>query len=72
MTKSNLERKRVYFKLCFQITIHPWGKSGQELKQVRNLKPGTEAEAMEECCLLACPAYTIQGHQDRGGTFHSE
>jgi hypothetical protein len=29
-------------------------KSRQELKQGRNLKAGADAEAMEECCLLAC------------------
>jgi hypothetical protein len=41
------------FGLHFQIIVHHWRKSGQELKQGWNLKAGTDAEAMERRCLLA-------------------
>ena len=45
-----------------------------------NLEAGTEAEATEECCLLACspslsqPGFfnTAQDHLLRGGTLHTE
>jgi hypothetical protein len=42
------------FDLYFQIIVHPWRKSGQELKHGRNLEPEADVYAMEECCLLAC------------------
>jgi hypothetical protein len=32
-------------------------ETGQELKKGRNLEAGTDAEAIVECCLLACSAY---------------
>ena len=38
------------FSLRFQIIVHHWRKSGQELKQGRNLEARAEAEAMEEFC----------------------
>jgi hypothetical protein len=31
----------------FHIVVHNWRKSGQELKQVRNLEAGADAEGME-------------------------
>ena len=34
--------------------------SGQELKQGRNLEAGANAEVMERCCLLTCPAWLAQ------------
>jgi hypothetical protein len=37
----------------FHIVVHHGRKSGQELKQGRNLEAGADAEAMEGCCLLA-------------------
>lgn len=37
--------------LCFQITSHYLGKSGQKLKQHRKLEAGAEVEAMEGCYL---------------------
>jgi len=37
------------FGLHFSITVHYHRKSGQELKQGRNLKAGVDAEAMEGC-----------------------
>lgn len=45
--------KSIYFTFHFQVTVCHRGRSGQELKQT-----GTDAEAVEECCLLAgtaCP-----------------
>jgi hypothetical protein len=35
-------------------------KLRQELKQDRSLEAGTDAEAMEGCCLLACSAWLAQ------------
>jgi hypothetical protein len=43
-----------WFSLHFQIIIHHWRKSGQELKQGWNLEAGADTEAMGECSLLAC------------------
>jgi hypothetical protein len=40
------------FSRPFYITVHQ-RKSGQESKQCRDLEEGADAEAMEECCLLA-------------------
>jgi hypothetical protein len=42
------------FSLHFYIVVHHQRKSGQELTQGRNLEARTDAEAMEECCLLDC------------------
>jgi hypothetical protein len=38
---------------CFHITVPYLRKSGQELKQNRNLEARADAETMEGCCLLA-------------------
>jgi len=53
--QSNLERKGLF---GLYITVH-WKKSGQELKHGRQLKAGTDAEAMVLCLLpVACqPAF---------------
>jgi hypothetical protein len=47
--------------------------------KVGNLETGTDAEAIEGCCLLACSSwllsllsYRTQDHQPRDGTTHSE
>ena len=45
------------FGLYIHITVQR--KSGQELKQGRNLEAGADAEAMEECCLLMCFLWLI-------------
>ena len=42
------------------ITAHYLRKSGQELKQGRNLEAGADAEAMEGSCLLACSPWLAQ------------
>ena len=49
----------------------------EELKQVRNLEAGGDAEAMEDQCLRACPAWFAQptffynpGLQPMVGTAH--
>lgn len=42
--------------LHFHIAIPHQRKSGQEIKQGRNLQVGADAEAMKRCCLLACSA----------------
>ena len=69
--------RKGFIRLHFQITIHHWRKSGQELKQGRNLKAGADAEAMEGCCLLTCftwlapPALLSQGHQPKDGPTHN-
>jgi hypothetical protein len=55
--QKQLGEERVYFILSLQSTV--------EGSQGRNLEAGTEAEAMEECCFLACSSrlyYTTQDH----------
>ena len=37
-----------------------FGLIAQELKQGRNLEAGADAEAIEECCLLACFPWLAQ------------
>lgn len=69
MSKSKLGEKGL-MSFCFQVTGYHQGKAGLELKA------GTEADAMEECCLLAflivCSVGLItQDHQPKGGTTHS-
>jgi hypothetical protein len=47
-----------YYSIIINVIIydvvHHRRKSGQALKQGRNLEAGAEAEAMEQCCSLAC------------------
>ena len=52
-----MERKGVIY---FQIIVHHLKKSGQELRQGWNLETGTDAKAMEGCCLLACSSWLAQ------------
>lgn len=57
MNKNKLGRKG--FIWSYKVTPHQEGKSGQELKA------GTEAEAVEECFLLACsPLLSQPAFQD--------
>jgi hypothetical protein len=59
MTKATWGGKGL-LGLYFHITIcHEW-KSGQELKQSRNLEAGADAEVMEGYWLLACSACFIK------------
>jgi hypothetical protein len=77
MIKSNCEEERDY--LAHAPTIHHWEKSGQVLKQVRNLEAEADTEAMEECCcflvaphaLISLPSYRTQDHQPRSSISHS-
>jgi hypothetical protein len=46
--------RKEYFGWQFHIIVCYWGKSGQKLKQGRNLEAGAAAEDMERYCLLAC------------------
>ena len=48
------------FGFHFQITVHHQKKSGQDLKQDRILRAGTDAEATEGCCFLACSLQIAQ------------
>ena len=55
------------------LTVHHWRKSGQKLKQGRNLEAGVDTETMEGCCLLtgsslvaSLLSYRTQDHQPRG------
>lgn len=50
-TKEQVVEEQVHFCLYFLVTVHHC--SGQELNQSRNLEAGTDAEALEECFLLA-------------------
>ena len=47
------------FALHFHIIVHHRRKSGQELRQGRNLKAEGDAETLEECCLLSTEPRTI-------------
>jgi hypothetical protein len=77
MTKATSGGKAL-FSLCFHITVHHQRQSGQELIQSRNLEAGTDAEVMEECCLLVCSLWLAQpaflqnsGHKLRDSTTHN-
>jgi hypothetical protein len=48
------------FSLHIHIAVHHQRKSGQELTHSRNLEAGVDAEAMKECCLLACFPWLAQ------------
>lgn len=64
MMKRLRKTKRAYFSLHFQITVHHWGESGQEL----------EAEITEEGCLLAHwqgRSQLAQDHLPRNGADHN-
>ena len=50
---NQLGEKRIYFSLQLPLTI-------TEGNQERRLEAGTEAEAREECCLLACSLWLVQ------------
>ena len=72
MTKQQAGEEKVYLTL---ITVCHQRKLGQELKQDRNLEAGTDAEAVEEGCLLAFSPWLAQpaflsywGHQSSDGT----
>jgi hypothetical protein len=57
MTKASWQGKGL-FDLCLVITVHHQRKSGQELKQGRNLETGADAEAMRGAPYrLAQPAF---------------
>ena len=55
MTKSKIGNKG-FIWLTLPHCSSSLKKSGQELKQGRNLETGTE-EAMKECCLLTCSSW---------------
>lgn len=57
--QSNLVGE-VLFGLPLNISTHQLRKSEQELKQDRNPEVGTDAENMEESCLLACSSWIAQ------------
>jgi hypothetical protein len=56
-TKKQVGEERFFcFILHFHITVHHHKKSGQELKQGKNLETGADAEAMEgAACWTASP-----------------
>ena len=53
-------RRKALFALCFHITVHHERKSGQEIKQGRNLEAGAGAEATDGFYLLACSSWLAQ------------
>ena len=66
-------------KVFFSLQLSGQRKARAGAQQGRNLEVGIKAEAMEECCLLACSLgflslsfYTIQDHQSRASTTHSD
>jgi hypothetical protein len=50
--QKQLGEEMVYLAYTSIGNAHYRRKSGQELKQGRNLDAGDDAEAMEKCCLL--------------------
>jgi hypothetical protein len=54
MTKKQVGGGKGLFSLDFHSAVYYQRKSGQELTQGRNLEAEVDAEAMEECCFLAC------------------
>jgi hypothetical protein len=60
MTKKQVWGVKGLFILHFHIAVHHKRKSGLELTQSRNLEAGADAQAMEECCLLACYFWLAQ------------
>jgi hypothetical protein len=57
------------FVLCFHITVHHWGKLGQELKQGRNLESATMQRPWSDAAyrlalhgLLSLLSYSTQDH----------
>ena len=59
MTKASWGGKGL-FSLCFHVTVHHQRKSGQELKQGRNLEAGADTEAKKRYCLLAWSPWLAQ------------
>jgi hypothetical protein len=53
VTKTQVREQRVYSGYTSHIAVDHQRKSGQELKQGRNLEAGVDAEAMEEFSSLA-------------------
>ena len=72
--QMELREERLY--LTLQLTVCHEEKLAQVLKQV-SLEAGAQAEAMEECCLLAfrlmfsCLSYTSQDHWSRVDSAYS-
>jgi hypothetical protein len=52
--KASWGGKGLFGSFHFQIRVHHWKKSEQDLKQ--GWSSGADAEAMEGCCMLAPPA----------------
>lgn len=46
--ERNLERKSLFVYLKRYITVHNQRKSGQEIKQSRDMEAGAETDAMEK------------------------
>ena len=59
VAKSNLGRKGL-ISLTGPWNIHGPKQLRQGLTQGRNLEAGDDAEATEECCLLACSSWLAQ------------
>jgi hypothetical protein len=76
--QRNSERKDL-LSLCFHFAVHHQRKSGQELKQGRNLEAGAGAEAKEGAAywlaphgLLSLLSRRTQDHQSSAVTTHNE
>jgi hypothetical protein len=54
-----MERKGFIWLIIYNTAPHQ-RKSGQELKQGRNLEAGSDAKTMERYCLLACFSWLVQ------------
>jgi hypothetical protein len=59
MTKATQGGKGL-FHSQFHKTVHHQRKSGQELKQGKNLEAGADAEAMEGCFMACLACFLIE------------
>jgi hypothetical protein len=48
MTKNQIVEEKSFFGSHFLLKVHNQRKSGQELRQDRNMEAGADAEATEE------------------------
>ena len=75
LKSENLGRKGFISSYSSQVLPLPWEKTKIGPWE-RNMEAGPEAEAKEECCLLACPGCTPESlsqgchHQEWFGSFH--
>ena len=78
MTKKQVGEERVYSVYPTILLFIIEGNQDRNSTNSRILEAGADAEAMKECCLLACSpdllsllSYRTQDHRCRDGTTHN-